>query len=159
MELLNTIGGGAVGAVMGALSSVANRGVGLLELRERRKDRAQEIAHERAMAELAQSSKSQEALQAQKLAQVQGSFAGLNASIEADRPEASYRWVAAVRSLTRPLLTLLLWSLFAVMSVIVFWSGSANDGSTRLIASSLETISFSAATALAWWFGDRAPRP
>ena len=159
MELLNTIGGGAVGAVMGALSSVANRGVGLLELRERRKDRAQEIAHERAMAELAQSSKSQEALQAQKLAQVQGSFAGLNASIEADRPEASYRWVAAVRSLTRPLLTLLLWSLFAVMSVIVFRSGSASDGSTRLIASSLETISFSAATALAWWFGDRAPRP
>ncbi len=159
MELLNTIGGGAVGAVMGALGSAANRGVGLLELRERRKDRAQEIAHERAMAELAQSSKSQEALQAQKLAQVQGSFAGLNASIEADRPEASYRWVAAVRSLTRPLLTLLLWSLFAVMSVIVFWSGSANDGSTRLIASSLETISFSAATALAWWFGDRAPRP
>lgn len=159
MELLNTIGGGAVGAVMGALGSAANRGVGLLELRERRKDRAQEIAHERAMAELAQSSKSQEALQAQKLAQVQGSFAGLNASIEADHAEPSYRWVAAVRSLTRPLLTLLLWSLFAVMSVIVFWSGSANDGSTRLIASSLETISFSAATALAWWFGDRAPRP
>ena len=159
MELLNTIGGGAVGAVMGALGSAANRGVGLLELRERRKDRAQEIAHERAMAELAQSSKSQEALQAQKLAQVQGSFAGLNTSIEADQAEPSYRWVAAVRSLTRPLLTLLLWSLFAVMSVIVFWSGSANDGSTQLIASSLETISFSAATALAWWFGDRAPRP
>ena len=159
MDILNSLSGGAVGAVMGALGSAANRGVGLLELREKRKDRAQEIAHERAMAELTQTSKSQEALQAQKLAQVQGSFAGLNASIEADRPEASYRWVAAVRSLTRPLLTLLLWSLFAVMSVIVFRSGSASDGSTRLIASSLETISFSAATALAWWFGDRAPRP
>ena len=159
MELLNTIGGGAVGAVMGALGSAASRGVGLLELRERRKDRAQEIAHERAMAQMAQTSKSQEALQAQKLAQVQGSYAGLNASIEADRPEESYRWVAAVRSLTRPVLTLLLWILFAVMLVFVYPSGSASDGSTQLIASSLETISFSAATALAWWFGDRAPRP
>jgi hypothetical protein len=159
MELLNTIGGGAVGAVMGALGSAASRGVGLLELRERRKDRAQEIAHERAMAQMAQTSKSQEAVQAQKLAQVQGSYAGLNASIEADRPEESYRWVAAVRSLTRPVLTLLLWILFAVMLVFVYPSGSASDGSTQMIASSLETISFSAATALAWWFGDRAPRP
>ena len=159
MELLNTIGGGAVGAVMGALGSAANRGVGLLELRERRKDRAQEIAHERAMAQMAQTSKSLEALQAQKLAQVQGSYAGLNASIEADRPEESYRWVAAVRSLTRPVLTLLLWILFAVMLVFVYPSASASDGSTQMIASSLETISFSAATALAWWFGDRAPRP
>jgi hypothetical protein len=159
MELLNTIGGGAVGAVMGALGSAASRGVGLLELRERRKDRAQEIAHERAMAQMAQTSKSQEAVQAQKLAEVQGSYVGLNASIEADRPAESYRWVAAVRSLTRPVLTLLLWILFAVMLVFVNQSGGANEGSTQLIASSLETISFSAATALAWWFGDRAPRP
>jgi len=159
MDILNSLSGGAVGAVMGALGSAANRGVGLLELREKRKDRAQEIAHERAMAELAQASKSQEALQAQKLAQVQGSFVGLNASIEADQAEPSYRWVAAVRSLTRPVLTLLLWILFAVMLVLVYQSGGAGDGSTQLIASSLETISFSAATALAWWFGDRAPRP
>ncbi|MEY4248642.1 MAG: hypothetical protein RJA87_275 [Pseudomonadota bacterium] len=159
MDVLNTLSGGAVGAVMGAFGSAANRGVGLLELREKRKDRAQEIAHERAMAELVQTSKSQEALQAQTLAKVQGSYAALNASIEADRPEASYRWVAAVRSLTRPVLTLLLWILFAVMFVLVFRSGPTDGGSTQLIASSLETISFSAATALAWWFGDRAPRP
>lgn len=159
MDILNSLSGGAVGAVMGALGSAADRGVGLLELREKRKDRAQEIAHERAMSEMAQTSKSQEALQAQRLAQVQGSYAGLNASIEADRPEDSYRWVAAVRSLTRPVLTLLLWILFAVMFVLVYQSGGASDRSSQMIASSLETISFSAATALAWWFGDRAPRP
>jgi hypothetical protein len=45
------------------------------------------------------------------------------------------------------------------MLVFVYPSASASDGSTQMIASSLETISFSAATALAWWFGDRAPRP
>jgi hypothetical protein len=45
------------------------------------------------------------------------------------------------------------------MLVFIYPSGSANEGSTQLIASSLETLSFSAATALAWWFGDRAPRP
>lgn len=159
MDVLNTLGGGAVGAVMGALGSVANRGVGLLELREKRKDRAQEIAHERAMAEMAQTSKSQEAMQAQGLAQIQGSYAGLTASIEADQSEASYRWVAAVRSLTRPTLTLLLWVLFAVMFVVVFRSSADKVLPSALIASSLETIGFSAATALAWWFGDRAPRP
>ncbi len=159
MDVLNSLSGGAVGAVMGALGSAANRGVGLLELREKRKDRAQDIAHERAMAELAQTLKSQEALQAQRLAHIQGSYAGLAASIEADRPEASYRWVAAVRSLTRPVLTLVLWILFAGMFVIVFGFGAAHDQSAPLIASGFETISFSAATALAWWFGDRAPRP
>lgn len=159
MDVLNTIGGGAVGAVMGALGSAANRGVGLLELREKRKDRALEIAHERAMAELAQASRSQDAVQAQKLAQIQGSYAGLAASLEADRTEASYRWVAAVRSLTRPVLTLVLWIVFAGMFVIVFCCGAGQDQSVQFIGSGLETISFSAATALAWWFGDRAPRP
>jgi hypothetical protein len=158
MDILNTISGGAMGAVMGALGSAANRGVGLLELREKRKDREQEMAHERSMAELTQLAKRQEAVQAESLAQIQGSFAGLNASIEADRSEPSYRWVAAVRSLTRPALTLILWGLFAFLFVLEM-NHSGADQALQIRASALETISFSAATAMAWWFGDRAPRP
>jgi hypothetical protein len=158
MDILNTIGGGAMGAVMGALGSAANRGVGLLELREKRKDRQQEMAHERSMAELNQVAKRQEAVQAENLAQIQGSYAGLNASIEADRFEASYRWVSAVRSLTRPALTALLWGLFALLFVLEISQGVGGQA-LQIRASALETISFSAATAMAWWFGDRAPRP
>lgn len=58
--------------------------VGLLELRKKRWGRALEIANERAIAKLAQTSKSHEALQAQWLAEVQGAYAGLTASINAD---------------------------------------------------------------------------
>jgi len=58
--------------------------VGLLKLREKPKGRALEIANERAMAKLARTSKSLEALQAQWLAEVQGAYAGLTASIKAD---------------------------------------------------------------------------
>jgi hypothetical protein len=58
--------------------------VGLLEGIEKRSGRALEIANERAIAKLAQTSKSHEALQAQWPAEVQGAYAGFTASINAD---------------------------------------------------------------------------
>lgn len=170
MEIINAVSGGAVGAVMGAIGSVANRGVGLLEMKQKRQDRAQEMAHEaalwsheQAMAQLQQAAKAAEASQAAVLSQVQGSFAGLSASIAADANAGcgadGYPWVAAVRSLTRPVLTVLLWILFGMLFLSAM-DGRLPGGQTGgVLQSAIQTVSFSAATALAWWFGDRAPRP
>ena len=61
----------------------------------------------------------------------------------------SYKWVNAVRALTRPLLTLLLW--------VIPWLaylGAAADARAGII----ETTTFAATAATLWWFGDRVSR-
>ena len=72
--------------------------------------------------------------------------------------EASWPWVAAVRALTRPALTLLLWLLFAMLFLSAVAGGLEADTAGGVIRTAVETIAFSASTALAWWFGDRAPK-
>ncbi|MEM9843020.1 MAG: hypothetical protein AAF767_10225, partial [Pseudomonadota bacterium] len=60
---------------------------------------------------------------------------------------ASYRWVDAVRGLTRPLLTVLLWMITAAI-----WAFA--DAADR--SSIVETATFAATAATLWWFGDRS---
>lgn len=166
MDLIGTVGGGALGAAFGALGSIVNRGFGIFEMREKRRDRQLELtqekerwAHEMAMGEQARSAHAEEARQALAVTQAQGSWAGLKASIDAEAAIAeSWPWVAAVRALTRPALTVLLWLLY----MIVFFSAAAGalqaDTAASVIGGAVDTISFSAATALTWWFGDRGLR-
>lgn len=158
--------GGALGAAFGALGSILNRGFGLLEMRERRRDRQLELVHEKerwghetALGEQARSSRADEARQALALSHSQGSWAGLKASIEAEAAIApSWPWVAAVRTLTRPALTVLLWLLYGVVFIAAATGALQPQAAGSVIAGAVDTISFSAATALTWWFGDRAPR-
>ena len=158
--------GGALGAAFGALGSILNRGFGLFEMREKRRDRQLELthekerwAHEAALGDQARSARADEARQALALAQSEGTWAGLSASIDAEASIApSWPWVAAVRALTRPALTVLLWLLYALVFVCAAAGGLQPDASASVIGGAVDTISFSAATALTWWFGDRAPR-
>jgi len=50
MDIITAAGGGlaggALGAAFGALGSILNRGLGIFETREKRKDRQLEMAHE-----------------------------------------------------------------------------------------------------------------
>ena len=50
MDIITAAGGGlagsALGAAFGALGSIVNRGIGIFETREKRKDRQLEMAHE-----------------------------------------------------------------------------------------------------------------
>jgi len=154
MDLIGTLGGGAMGALFGAVGSVLNRGVGIFEARERRQDRVLEMAHEKDRWVHDTSVQAATAEQQLKLTGEQGSWAGLAASVEADgRAPDSYRWVAAVRALTRPALTVLLWLVF-----VALFFALPRENVASLAASAVDTVSFSAATALAWWFGDRAPK-
>lgn len=158
--------GGVLGAAFGALGSILNRGFGLFEMRERRRDRQLELAHEKerwahenALAEQARAGQAEAGRQALATAQAQGSWAGLTASIEAEAAiGASWPWVAAVRALTRPALTVMLWVLFGLLFVSAASGALEAQTASAVIRATVETISFSAATALTWWFGDRAPR-
>lgn len=170
MDLIGAAGGGlaggALGAAFGALGSILNRGFGVLEMREKRRDRQLELAHEKerwshdtVLAEQARSASAAEARQNLALAQAQGSWAGLNASVEAEAAiGASWPWVAAVRALTRPALTVMLWLLYTLVFLSAASGALEGDTASSVIRTAVDTVSFSAATALTWWFGDRAPR-
>jgi hypothetical protein len=170
MSVLTTaaggLSGGALGAAFGALGSVVNRGFGLFEMRERRKDRQLELTHEKErweheteLGEQSRAARADEAKQALALAQDQGSWAGLKASVDAEATlPASWPWVAAVRTLTRPALTVMLWLLYGGVLLLAASGELRREAAEGVIANAVDTISFSAATALAWWFGDRAPR-
>lgn len=138
----------AGGGVFGLAGTVIGRIAGVVE---RRQENAQERArwtHETAMLELqmrAQASAGQA-----HLAETAGAWRGLAASVEAEASiECSNRWVNAVRALTRPLLTLLLW----LITSLVYFNAAADAK-----ASIVETATFAATAARLWWFGDRRQR-
>ena len=60
-----------------------------------------------------------------------------------------YRWVNAVRALTRPSLTLLLW----LITTPVYFGAAAEAK-----ASIVETATIAATAATLWWFGDRGTK-
>jgi hypothetical protein len=170
MDIITAAGGGlaggALGAAFGALGSILNRGLGIFETREKRKDRQLEMAHEverwghdLQLAAEARAGEVEAAKQALARTEAEGSWRGLNASLRAEAGiGASWPWVAAVRALTRPALTLLLWVLFAALFLSAMTGALEARTAAGVVHTAVETIAFSASTALAWWFGDRAPR-
>jgi len=86
------------------------------------------------------------------IAESQGSWSGLNASLTAEGAlQSSYPWVNAVRSLVRPALTLGL----ATFLSAAFFAMAPGDIDRAYVADSLV---FAAVTSIVWWFGDRAPK-
>lgn len=170
MDIITTAGGGlaggALGAAFGALGSILNRGVGIYETRERRKDRQMEMAHEKdrwardlTIASEVRAGRAEEARLALAKSDLDGSWRGLSASQKAEAAIGdSWPWVSAVRALTRPALTLLLWLLFAILFLSAVSGALEAETAAGVVRTAVETIAFSASTALAWWFGDRAPR-
>lgn len=94
-----------------------------------------------------------------------GSWEGLARSIEAESvvSEKVSPWVANVKSLWRPLLTLVL----ILLSGMIFYRMTTgpdlgyitNEERTQIIEYMIRTIIFTTATAVTWWFGDRALQP
>lgn len=61
----------------------------------------------------------------------------------------SDNWVNAVRALTRPALTVLLWGITGTVFL-----GADKAGQVGIV----DTATFAAMAATLWWFGDRGPR-
>ncbi len=139
-------GGGLFGLVGTALGRLA----GYFEQRQAQAHEKARWGHEVQLIGLQQAAARAETEAEIALSDVQGSWQGLAASMQAEAAIAgSYKWVDAVRGLTRPALTLLLWLIAGGI-----WLG-ADPVSRTAIA---ETATFGATAATLWWFGDRSPR-
>lgn len=138
--------GGLFGLVGTALGRVAN-------FFERRQDQAHERArwgHEGELLKLQMQASREETEAELALAETAGSWEGLRASMMAEAAIGeSYRWVNAVRGLTRPALTFCLW---AISTAIWFQADAAGRDAIT------ETATFAATAATLWWFGDRGAR-
>lgn len=104
--------------------------------------------HQAAVLDLQMKARAYELAGQERLAQKSGAWQGLSASMAAEASIGdSYKWVNAVRALTPPLLTLLLW----LMTRLVYLGASADAR-----AGIVETTAFAATAATLWWFGDGA---
>ncbi len=149
-DIIGLAASAAGGGVFGLIGTVIGRIAGLFE---RRQENAQEQArwkHEAALMELQMKARASELAGQESLAQTAGAWQGLASSMAAEAAIGdSYRWVNAIRALTRPLLTLLLW----LITSLVYFS-AAEDAQTNIV----ETATFAATAATLWWFGDRGNR-
>ncbi len=150
-DMIRLAASAAGGGVFGLIGTVIGRIAGVVE---RRQDNAQEQArwrHETALVELQMKARASELAGQESLAQTAGAWQGLASSMAAEEAFGeSYRWVNAVRALTRPLLTLLLWF---ITSLVCF--SAAAEARTSIV----ETATFAATAATLWWFGDRGVKP
>lgn len=138
-------GGGLFGLIGTALGRVA----GFFEQRQKLAHETARWEHEVQLLELQQAAARAETEAEIALTDLEGSWRGLDASMRAEAAiRSSYKWVDAVRGITRPALTLLLWLIAAGI-----WLG-ASGGERQAIT---ETATFAATAATLWWFGDRGP--
>lgn len=94
----------------------------------------------------------------------EGSWSGLEASIEADAvTTAQSAWAADIKALFRPFLTtiLVICSMFIIDSLLHGELASVLTvaETTGLLKYSIYSIVFSTCASITWWFGDRALTP
>lgn len=134
---------GLIGTVLGRVATYAERRQGFAHEQAR-------WAHDMTLVEMQLKSDRQAADAQLAQAETAGRWSGLAASLEADAAIASsYKWVDAVRGLTRPVLTLTLWVISAGVFLV-----SSEDARMAIT----ETATFAATAATLWWFGDRGPQ-
>lgn len=149
-DIIGLAASAAGGGVFGLLGTVIGRIAGLIERRQENTQEQARWKHEAALVELQMKARASELAGQESLARTAGAWRGLAASMEAEASIGdSYRWVNAVRALTRPLLTLLLWLITGLV-----YLGAAADARAGII----ETTTFAATAATLWWFGDRGQR-
>ena len=138
----------AGGGVFGLIGTSLGRIASYFERRQSIAHEERRWLHEASLQKLQQSAAEQQASAQLTQTDLEGRWSGLEASLDAEAAiSASYHWVNAVRALTRPTLTLLLW---AIATVIWFSADLAERSNI------VETATFAATAATLWWFGDRA---
>lgn len=147
-DLIGIAASAAGGGLFGLFGTAIGRLAGFFEKRQNMAHEERRWGHEVKLLELQQSAAAQETEAELAIARTEGSWAGLEASLNAEAGIASsYRWVDAIRALTRPTLTLLLWGI-----TLAIWFSADTSGRTSIT----ETTTFAATAATLWWFGDRS---
>lgn len=140
---------GVIGSLVGQLSNY-------FQEKQRQSWEKQKWQHEKDLINLNMKADAHETELELKVADSQGSWSGLSASIASDAGGgATYQWVNAVKKLYRPFVTTLLW----VIAYVVFQRTEGVEELTDTQEYMIDTIYFTAATATMWWFGDRAFTP
>jgi hypothetical protein len=151
-DLLGTSASALSGGLFGLVGNIATKVFGYFEAKQAFAQKQAEWSHESELLKLQMQAKSAETEQEIHVAESQGSWSGLGASLTAESAlGTSYPWVNAVRALVRPGLTLGL----ATFLASAFFAMAPGDIDRAYVADSLV---FAAVTSIVWWFGDRAPR-
>lgn len=146
-EFIGLAASAAGGGVFGLIGTSLGRIASYFEKRQSIAHEERRWQHEAALLEQQQRAAMQAADAELMQSHAEGRWAGLQASLAADAALASScRWVDAVRSMTRPILTILLWGIATEIWV------SATPPERAIIT---ETSTFAATAATLWWFGDR----
>ena len=150
-SLLGTGASALTGGVFGLVGNIASKIFGYVETNQTNAQRAAEWQHETELLKLQLQLKTEETENEQALLPSQ-SLDALGASI---RDAAGYGpsspWVAAVRALVRPSLTL---GLAGFLAAAFFAMPEGATDKTYVV----DSLVFASVTAITWWFGDRAPR-
>jgi len=149
-DLIGLTASAAGGGIFGLVGTALGRVAGYFERRQHHAHQRARWIHESELLRLQMQAKAEETEAEITLADTTGRWAGLNASMAAEAAiGASYPWVNAIRGLTRPALTFMLW----IIAVSIYLGADA-AGREAII----ETATFAATAATLWWFGDRGPR-
>lgn len=147
-DLIGIAASAAGGGVFGVLGTALGRVAGYFERRQSIEHEERRWQHEVKLLEMQRLAAAAETEAELAITRAEGSWDGLQASLNAEAAiRASYKWVDAIRGLTRPLLTLLLWGI----TVVIWFSADLADRSNIT-----ETATFAATAATLWWFGDRS---
>ncbi|MCA8899629.1 MAG: hypothetical protein KDA53_00090 [Hyphomonas sp.] len=140
----------AGGGLFGLAGTVIGRAAGFFEQRSAQAHERARWTHEGELLKLQMQARAAESESELRLAEASGAWAGLAASLAAEAAIGeSYKWVNAVRALTRPVLTVLLWAITGAV-----FAGADAAGRQGIV----ETATFAATAATLWWFGDRGAR-
>ena len=168
-DLLSAGANAMSGGLLGLFGSLTGGVLKYFQAKQAQAFRKEEWDHERELLQLNMEARAMETEQELAIVSQSGSYEGLRTSVIADsRVGESYRWVNAVRSLFRPLLTTGL----VVVSFLIFkdvMAGLETQGKSSLALGPGEarailqyivySLVFSTSTAIVWWFGDRAFTP
>lgn len=149
-DILGLAASAASGGLFGLAGTAIARVASFFERRQQFKQEQARWSHETALLELQMRARQAETEAELALTETRGSWEGLVSSMQAEASIGeSYLWVNAIRSLTRPGLTVLLWGIAGGI-----WLGADNAARSAIT----ETATFAATAATLWWFGDRGPR-
>ena len=149
--MIETLTSALLGGGTGLLGTIIGKVFGWLEAKEKRENLKLEHAQEVRLLELQMQGRAQESESELALAQVNASAAMKTASYQHDQAAGeSYKWVAATLRMVRPTLTVMLIIITGSIVFVLPDVGAVTDVTNQVVY--LTTM------AVAWWFGDRAPR-
>jgi len=168
-ELMGVGLSAASGGIFGLFGAVVGQVSKYFQEKQRQAFQREKWNYELDLQKLQMAAAAAETEQEIALANTAGSWAGMQASIQAESVLRASPWANNIRSLFRPFLTLLLLGLVAWIFrtlLVEINSGTGilaslfNDDEMRgMLRYIVQSITFSAATAALWWFAERALTP